>query len=172
MSFDIPLHTFVYSHEYHKHPAASTRLTLTPTPTLSWRYLHGSWPNSNFHGSTSKYIKGLIPWKLELFAWKLASMEVDLSRWKLSWNSVKLLNEATPMAISMEVHESKGSWWKLPWKLICFRGSWWNYLSWKISFHGSKFTFMEVGGSFHGSWFTSTEVRRIFHGSRWQCSWK
>ena len=63
MSFHMPLHTFTYFHEYHKVGAASTRLTLTLTLTLRWSYLHGSWPTSNFHGSSL-----LLPWKLELLA--------------------------------------------------------------------------------------------------------
>ena len=33
----------------------STRLTLTLT--LSWSYLHGSWPTSNFHRSRWKYME-------------------------------------------------------------------------------------------------------------------
>ena len=49
MRLHIPLHTSIYFREYHKPPAASTVLTLTLT--LSWSYLHGSWPTSNFHGS-------------------------------------------------------------------------------------------------------------------------
>ena len=46
MSFHVPPHTSTYFHEYHKLPAASTRLTLTLTRTLSWSCLHASCPTS------------------------------------------------------------------------------------------------------------------------------
>ena len=59
MNFDIPLRNSTYSHQCHKLPDVSTRLTLT----LSWSYLHGSWPISNLHESW---------WKL---SWK--QMDVD-----------------------------------------------------------------------------------------------
>ena len=58
------VHSSSYFPEYHKLPAASTRLNLTLT--LRWSYLQGSWSTSNFRGNE-------------------ASMEADGSRWKLSW---------------------------------------------------------------------------------------
>ena len=51
MSFHIPLHTSTYFHEYHKLVAASKKLPLILTKTLSWFYLLGNWPTAKSHGS-------------------------------------------------------------------------------------------------------------------------
>ena len=75
--FHIPLHTSTYLHEHHKLLDASTRLTLALT--LSCSYLRVSWPTAmEVHGSSL-----LLPRKLESYL--QASMEVDVSRWKVSW---------------------------------------------------------------------------------------
>ena len=65
MSFHIPLHTSTYFHEYHKLPAASTRLPIGPTDFRSI-YFHGSW------------------WKLP---WKFPRSFLQLT-WKLTWKSI------------------------------------------------------------------------------------
>ena len=108
MSFHIPLHTTIYFHDYHKLPVASTRqiLTLTPTLTISWSYLHGSWPTSIFHGSRSTCME-LVYCFHGNWIYLEASKEADESTWKLSRRQMKILNEATPMADSTEVNGSK-----------------------------------------------------------------
>ena len=63
-------------------------------------------------------------------------MEANLhgSRWKFSWKQMKLLNEASSMATSIEVNGSSLTSKE-------FGGS----------FHGNRFSSVEVGGSFLGS---------------------
>ena len=88
-------HGLPYTHTYIRQPtstsiknspAASTRPTLTLT--LSWSYLHGSWPTSNFHGVMEVHGSSLLlSWKLELLARKLAYFQLS---WKLVESSMEV----------------------------------------------------------------------------------
>ena len=142
MSFHIPLHTSTYFHEYHKLPAASTRLPIGPTDFRSI-YFHGSWwklpwkfPRSflqltwkltwksiYFHGSFQSVEEYLLPWKfsMQVGGRRFTFMEVSGSlhaTWKFTLQWKWKFPLLPPIAASTNIF--RGSFHGLPYTLHTF----------------------------------------------------